>query len=259
MASLRIAKYAVLPCLLIICFSLCVVRGQQASVGVSPGDSFTYEFSVLWISSDPNVAPPAELYSVNETNLIRVTVTDVGGAVVVMNITRYFKNGTSTTTQTLVNILSGDGGGFGLIIASNLNASAIAYPYALLDENKSMNAIPLKELIIKKYPFGEREVLHATINQTGSSTYARISHDIYFDRKTGVMLEWRVEQIPYISPTAKVVVTWKIKDFNVKEAVSSSTSPEQAQPQQIQWYLPIATIIVLLVVALAIYLRKRRK
>lgn len=243
-----------------VCISPCVVIGQQVSVGVSPGDSFTYEFSVLWISSDPNVTPPAELHGINETSLIRVAVTDVGGAVVVMNITRYFKNGTSTTTQTLVNILSGDGGGFGLVIAPNLNASSIAYPYALIDENKSMNAIPLKELTVKTYPFGEREVLHASINQTGSSTYARISHDIYFDRKTGVMLEWRVEQIPYMSPTAKVVVSWKIKDFNVKEAASSSTAPGQEQPQQIQWYLPIAIIIILaVVIALIIYQRRRRK
>ena len=224
--------------------------GQQVFAGVSPGDSFTYEFSVLWVSSDPNVTPPPELYSLNETNLIRVTIKEVGGPVVVMNITRYFKNGTSTTTQTFVNILSGDGDGFGLVIAPNLNAGSVAYPYALLNESTKDNAIRIKELTIKNYPFGQREALHATVNQTGSSEYARVSHDIYFDRKTGVMLEWRIEQIPYTAPTAKIVLTWKIKDFNIKETASNS------HQEQLQTIIIIALAAV---IALIIYMRRRKK
>jgi len=224
--------------------------GQQVFAGVSPGDSFTYEFSVLWVSSDPNVTPPPELYSLNETNLIRVTIKEVGGPVVVMNITRYFKNGTSTTTQTFVNILSGDGDGFGLVIAPNLNAGSVAYPYALLNESTKDNAIRIKELTIKNYPFGRREALHATVNQTGSSEYARVSHDIYFDRKTGVMLEWRIEQIPYTAPTAKIVLTWKIKDFNIKETASNS------HQEQLQTIIIIALAAV---IALIIYMRRRKK
>jgi hypothetical protein len=225
--------------------------GQQVLAGVSPSDSFTYEFSVSWVSSDPNITPPAELYSLNETNLIRVTIKEVGGAVVVMNVTRYFKNGTSITTQTFVNILSGDGDGFGLVIAPNLNAGSVAYPYALMNESTKDNAIPIKELTVKNYPFGQREALHATVNQTGSSEYARVSHDIYFDRKTGVMLEWRIEQIPYTTPTAKIVLTWKIKDFNIKETASN--------PHQGQWPQTIIIIALVAVIALIIYLQRRKK
>jgi len=238
-------------CLLIICVSSYLVMGQQVLAGVSPGDAFTYEFYVLWVSSDPNVTPPAELYSLNETNLIRITIKEVGGPVVVMNVTRYFKNGTSITTQTFVNILSGDGDGFGLVIAPNLNAGSVAYPYALLNESTKDNAIRIKELTIKNYPFGRREALHATVNQTGSSEYARVSHDIYFDRKTGVMLEWRIEQIPYTTPTAKIVLTWKIKDFNIKETASN--------PHQEQWPQTIIIIALVAVIALVIYLRRRKK
>lgn len=248
--GLMIARYTVL-CLLIMCVSSYLVMSQQVLAGVSPGDSFTYEFSASWISSDPNITPPAELYSLNETNLIRVAVKEVGGPVVVMNITRYLKNGTSVTTQTFVNILSGDGDGFGLFIAPNLNAGSVAYPYALMNESTTANAIPLKELTVKNYPFGEREVLHAIVNQTGSSEYVRISHDIYFDRKTGVMLEWYIEQIPYTTPTAKVVLTWKIKDFNVKEIASNS--------HQEQWQQTIIIIALVAIIVLLIYLRRRKK
>ena len=224
---------------------------QQVLAGVSQGDSFTYEFSVFWVSSNPTMAPPDEVYSLNETSLIHVAVKEVGGAIVVMNITRFFKNGTSTTTQAFVNILSGDGGGFGLIIAPNLNKGSVAYPYALLNENTTSNAIPIMELTVKNYPFGQREVLHAVVNQTDSSKYVRVSHDIYFDRKTGVMLEWRIEQIPYTTPTAKIVLTWKIKDFNINETASI--------PNQEQWPQTIIVIALVAVIVSFIYLRRRKK
>ena len=246
---------AILFLLISVSMILSVVEAQQISPGVTKGDSFSYDFYTLWISAS-STAAPADLIKLNDTRCIQVSVTEIGGTVVVMNVTRHFKNGTATCTQLFVNILNGMGTGFGLVIAPNLEPKSFAYYMGL--ENGT--AFQIREAMIKTYPFGEREVLHAIVNQTGLDSYARISHDMYFDKKTGVMLEWICEQIPYADPTSKVVLVWKILEFNVKGQESSVSSMGQttAQPQQTEWFTA-AVLIVICAVGLTVLFRKRMK
>ncbi|MEM2889261.1 MAG: hypothetical protein QXM52_05445 [Candidatus Bathyarchaeia archaeon] len=225
----------------------------QTSIGVSPGDTFTYNFYAFWSSTDPTASIPADVLALNETRLIKITVHQAAGAMVIMNITKQFINDTEVSTQVFVNLLSGDGDGFGLIIAPNLTKNSLVYPMGL----NTSNSFVIDEELVRTYSFGEREVLHTSINKTGLTDYRYIYYDMYFDKTTGVMLEWYVEQVSRSAPNEKTAVLWKIKDFNVKAKEEPSNQTTEVQPA---WQTPL-TLGALSIVALLIgfYAYKKRK
>jgi hypothetical protein len=236
--------------------SIIVVGRASAQIpmpGVSPGDSFTYSFFVFWSSSNPNATVPAGLTSQNETELIRVIVTDVSSSTVFMNVTWRFKNGTETSLPVYVNLQDGSGDGFGLIIMPDLEARYYAYPKGL---NQSKSFV-INETLVKTYPFGERETLHATINKTDSPNYVYIFYDMYFDKATGVMLEWYVEQVPYATPNEKISSVWKIQEFNVKSATTPNNQTSEKSLQGI--IVLIILIVAVAVIAILVHKRKTRR
>lgn len=242
-------KFATFFLILLFLMSVGRSSAQTITPGVSPGDSFAYSFSVFWSSSDPNATVPADLLKQNETKLIRVVVTDVGGSVVFMNITWQFKNGTETNSQVFVNVLDGRGDGFGLVVAPNLSARYYAYPMGI---NMS-NSFVINETLVRTYPFGERETVRATINRT-SSNYVYVFYDMYFDKTTGVMLEWYVEQVPYANPSEKISSIWKIKEFNIKNA----TTPNNQTSEQSWQGILVLIILVCVVAVIAVLVHKRK-
>lgn len=232
-----------------------LVAAQTFTPGVSPGDTFSYNFYTFWRSTNPTASVPSDLLALNETKLIKITVDEAAGAMVVMNITRQFMNNTEVSTQIFVNLLSGDGDGFGLIITPNLTKKSLAYPMGL----NSSNSFVINEELVRTYPFGEREVLHTSMNKSGLTDYRYIYYDMYFDKATGVMLEWYVEQVRRVAPNEKISMLWKIKDFNVTAISNPSDQTTEAQ-QQPQWQTPLILAAVAVAVALiCAYSYKRKK
>lgn len=230
-----------------------LVKAQTFTPGVSPGDVFSYNFYAFWSSTDPEASVPADVLALNETKIIKITVHQAVGTMVIMNITKQFINGTEISSQVWVNLLSGEGDGFGLIIAPNLEKNSRAYPMGL---NMS-NSFVIDEEIVKTYPFGTREVLHHTENKTSVSDYRYIYHDMYFDKKTGVMLEWHVEQVSRSAPNDKIGVLWKILDFDVKESEVPSDQQSEEQPINTWTIALVAVSIIVLIAAVLIYRKKR--
>ena len=156
----------------------------------------------------------------------------------------------------MVHILNGTGNGFGLIIAPNLKPNDFAYPWGF----QSGTAFKIMDSVIKKYAFGQREVLHAMVNQTGYDAYAYISHEMYYDRKTGVMLEWRTEQIPYADPTSKIVLVWEIVEFNVKGTGPSDGVVQLNEQEKLNNSILMITAVlsISIITVLLIYVRRKR-
>ncbi len=150
-----------------------------------------------------------------------------------------------------VNAQDGRGDGFGLIIMPNLDARYYAYPKGI---NQSRSFV-INETLVKTYPFGEREVVHAVVNKTNLPSYVYVFYDMYFDRETGVMLEWYVEQVLSAAPNEKISSLWKIKEFNVKSSPSSETSGQSWQGILVL----IILVCVAVVTAILVYKRKSRK
>ena len=246
-------------CLSVLLFTILSQTLAQASssetfkAGVSPGDTFLYAFNVFWKPQNPDQAPPPNVMELNNTEWVKITVHETTGPIVTMNMTTHFKNETETNAQIWVNLLNGEGNGFGYIIAPNLKSNQLAYHMGM----DSGYSFLLKEELVKNYTFGERTVLHALVNNTSSDEYVLISHDMYFDKETGVMLEWHITQVPKHAPEANISLVWKIIEFYV---TSEGTSTDQ-NPSSIQGILTLATVatIALLAIAILAYKRKKRK
>jgi hypothetical protein len=218
--------------------------------GVSPGNTFTYSFSAFfWNYTNPNAAPPAEMVELNKTESITVTVTNVTGQWVFLNISRRFENGTETSpSEDFVNIVSGQNSGqssnaWGLIVSPKLDTNNIVYPYG--NVNFTINGT-----MTRTYSFGERETAYSSVNATDLPGTVYHYDNIYFDRATGVMLEWYAEQVQSSSPNEKTAVQWKIEKFDL------STIP--AGPNY--WLLTAAVVSAVAVsMAIIVFVRKRGK
>jgi hypothetical protein len=163
----------------------------QPVPGVAPGNTFTYDFSAFfWNYTDPKAAPPADLADLNKTKTIRITITQVSGSMVLMNIISRFENGTETLpSEDFVDISTGASiKAFGLIVSPKLATNNVVYPLGAI--NFTINGT-----MTRTYSFGVRETAHSSVNTTGVVGTVYAFDDLYFDRETGVMLEWYAEQV----------------------------------------------------------------
>jgi hypothetical protein len=213
------------------------------SAGVSPGNVFAYDFRAFWSSTNQTATVPADLVDLNKTETIRITITEVSGLMVLMDITGIYENGTEHTSQGSVNILSGSGvNGFGLIATPNLVKNNVVYPYG--DVNFTINGTETRT-----YPFGERQASYFTSNTTDSGQFVYAYDSIYFDRPTGVMLELFTERVLSSSPDEKYALLWKIKEFDLKTTGGFLD----------YWPLIVVAVAVIVVlIAVLVYLRRRR-
>jgi len=256
----RVSSLTATLALMLILGLSAAIYAQTIKAGVSPGDSFTYSFKVFWSSTDPEDSPPSSLVELNKTEAIKITVHDVVGSFVILNVTRQYRNGTETKpSQIFVNLLTGLGDGFGLIIPPNLGPKSLVYPLGL---NYS-NSFLISEELVKTYPFGERTVLHSSINKTDDPAYIIVRQNLYHDKETGVLLEWIIEQIPKENPQQKISLVWEISEFNVKpqEHPSSggagSSSGEAGVLKTFYIILLAIAVVVAFLLALLIYSRRR--
>jgi hypothetical protein len=181
----------------------------QITPGVKQGDEFTYAFEVHWTSTTPSASPPSDLVNLNRTQWLKVTVNQVVGPIVLMNITGHIVNGTESTSQAWVNIETGeDYGGFGLVIPPNLNTNDVAYAAG----NKSFT---INATSTRTYAGDSRELVHFTANNTGMNDYAYVYDDIYWDRQTGALVEWYTERVSLAGVNEKTALHWTLTDSNV--------------------------------------------
>ncbi len=184
----------------------------QARVpGVSLGDTFTFDVSSFWNSSDPKAVVPQEFLEINQTESFRVIITDISGSMVTTVDTWVFKNGTEHNSTGLVNVETGfNSGGFWPVVAANLRKNDLLHP-------AGQNGITVNETIMREYPRGARETNHFTINYKGDDEnygYYTAEGDYYFDRATGMLVEL-YDKSTFLSTNMQCAVLWKIKESNI--------------------------------------------
>jgi Flp pilus assembly protein TadB len=82
--------------------------------------------------------------------------------------------------------------------------------------------------------------------------YVYAFDSLFFDKKTGVMLEWYTERVSLSSPNEKIAYRWEIREFDLSTVAIGSD----------YWLLIIVAVAVVGVVVLLViifFMRKRRK
>jgi|WetSurMetagenome_2_1015567.scaffolds.fasta_scaffold10565_4 hypothetical protein len=158
---------------------------QTATVGVSKGETFDYNYSLIWTSTDPAATPPNDYIELNKTQSIQLRVTDISGSNISLEKTTTLKDGTQSTATGYVDINTGTIGiNYGsLIVSANLNANDKLYP-------SGGNAI-IRDTSTRTYTSGQRETNHY-ISETTSPNYSE-KVEIYFDKQKGVAVNYNYE------------------------------------------------------------------
>jgi hypothetical protein len=239
----------------------------QALPGVAVGDTFTYENTVTWTSKNPLDFPPAYLANQNGTTL-QVAVLSVTGSTVQLQKTLTWRNGTSQTDTELDEVNSGITGTV-LLYAANLTAGNLLFP------GSTELPYTINETAIRAYAESYRETNHISANNTGAegSTVAYSLMDLYFDRQTGMCVEYYLTTVYTDSPNQaytqhlqlKGTSLWKVSNEPISTptgnptanpTVSTSASPSETPSSPSTTGVPMEllyVVIVILVVVIAVF------
>jgi hypothetical protein len=168
-------------------FTVMGITTAQApiTVGVSQGDVFEYDMSSFW-TCDFMDTPPAELVQLNQTEWLRVTVTEVSGSQIRTRITTHYKNGTEVNSDGFCDIETGENVEGPPFISANLGRNDVINPSA--SEPWFVNAT-----IIRDYVNDQRETNYLKLEHTENSSEVggfKNVYEYYFDKNTGVLVEY---------------------------------------------------------------------
>jgi hypothetical protein len=158
----------------------------QATVGVKKGDEFEYT-TYSNFHSDFLDTPPSDLVELNQTQWERVTVTDVSGSKISVQVLKHFRNGTEDVQNGFCDVDTGETTVAQVaFIGANLNIYDAINPSA--SEPYYVNAT-----LFRDYAGGQRETNLLEFDVTDENeqvgTYTRITR-YYFDKATGVLVEF---------------------------------------------------------------------
>ena len=185
----------------------------SALVGVRKGDEFIYDIKGYSSSGDSS-AMSEEFLELNMTDWYKVTVTDVSGSDVSLDITWRYMNGTEISSTSSINVETGiyyPTNGFYPLYAANLKANDFIRPHG--PDRSTINATSTRQ-----YASGAREtnrrslVIESYDSQDPTRTWTE-NQNIQFDRQTGMLVELRDVNV-YTNPEITLTVVWTLKETN---------------------------------------------
>jgi len=240
--------------------STMLVNAETSVVGVSQGDTFEYDIVSHWNSAFTDTVP-AELIELNQTEWIRITVTEVSGSLITTQVTTHYHNGTETNTDSTCDTDTGDLTGEGPpFIGTNLDKNDLVNPAA--SEPWYIN-----ETVTRNYKDGPRETNHLRLQDTEvSETVGEFTQifDYYFDKSTGALVEYTSE-FSYSgleSITRSKLISsnvWLVDEANGLQPTDSPNDSTNDSPTTVYTAVAAAAIILSIVAAVIILKKKRNK
>ena len=170
--------------------SAMTVPALSQEVGVNVGDWFLYEGTLVEYEADPGVPfPPNEyatfMYTYNESDWQRLTVTAVSETTITFEIVTHWKNGTETTETTDEDLTDSF---IGWAIGANLTVGDEA---AAADPFWGFPAIIINETIDIEYEDTTRETNYMNRSFMGgpAGTWPFNLH-YYCDKETGILVRY---------------------------------------------------------------------
>ncbi len=184
-----------------------LVLAQPRVVGINVGDWFKYEeIGFDWYSNNPEATIPPYAADLNETEYVIITIQDISGTNVTLQLTTRFTNGTDDIESGYINIDTGDGNLTIWVISANLNVNDTLYTSGFYSTWR------LNETIMRTYPDEVRDTTHFNLtvkhesNETGYYMYA--STNYYWDRSSGIMVEMTQNQTVQMGGNYTTLSIW---------------------------------------------------
>jgi hypothetical protein len=245
--------------LIFLCFTIAstiFVHAETPVVGVSQGDVFEYDMVSHWNSLLTDQIPPS-LVELNQTEWVKVTITEVSGTLIQSQVKTHYRNGTETTEDGACDIDTGDLAIAPPIIGANLGRNDLVNPSA--SEPWYIN-----ETVTRNYKGGPRETNHLRLESVGTSeTVGEFTniYDYYFDKSTGVLVEYTTE-FSYSgleSITQSKLISsnvWVVEGTDGNQPTDSPTNPPDSPTTG--YIVAAAAAIIIVVIVVVIILKKRK-
>jgi hypothetical protein len=242
-----------------------VFAQASALPGVAVGNTFTYANTFFWNSTMPTDVAPFSLLAQNQSTL-QITVEQVSGSTVLLQKVWTYKNGTQNTSSEPDEVNGGITGTV-LVYAANLTAGGYLFP------GSTNPAFVINDTTFRTYTGNSiRDTNHIIVNNTAIDGEIYSFMNLYFDRQTGMLVEYYLTtvytQLPNQSVTQHLVLTdsnvWTVSSntspSNSSSPAASSSSPASSQtpapsgssPSNNTENLPLGLIITIAVVVVVV-------
>jgi len=172
---------------LFLVFALVMVASAQTrTVGVSIGNKWRWNSTANWSSDDPNATIPYYLADVNDTKWSEITITAISGTNVTGQGSKHYWNGTETTMDGWVDVDTGEGNLSLFLISANLTVGDSLYT-----PSQGVTWF-INETVPRMYFSGVvRYTNH--ISLTSSSGNQTLVYSMYWDKSTGILVDFLME------------------------------------------------------------------
>lgn len=190
---------------------------QPREVGVSEGNWFKYgDIIVSWNSNDPSATfPPLYwewLEGLNETEWMSCSVDVISDTNVTCQVTEHFRNGSDKIRGGWIDIDTGDTSQetdettdmTTMVISADLNENDTIY------NSVEFSSWKINDTSVRTYPDVTRDTNHLNMTMeysmsNGIDIHYYTSMNYYWDRSTGVIVEWSLESA---NQTGDYLTTW---------------------------------------------------
>ena len=184
-----------------------LAQTEQVSVGVSSGNVFKYDLAFYWSSTNPADVVPSDLVAQNQTEYFQLAVETTTSTTVVLQTVWQFLNGTSFNSTDVTEVSSGAMGSI-YVYAANLTAGGLLFPLAT-DLPWRINSTEFRS-----YPSGFREINRIAVNNTEYEGYVYSYMDLYFDKLTGIVVEYKLTSVSSDTPNQTIIQHLLLKESN---------------------------------------------
>ena len=236
----------------------------EGLAGVSVGDRLTYSNSYIWTSTNPGDITPGYLFALNQSQ-VKITVQTVTGSTIQHDDVWTYRNGTiMPPVNTIDEVNSHLTPNTIFFYAANLSVGGLLFPGAT-DLPFIINGTTFRSYAGNVV----RETNHISVNNTGIEGDVYSFMNLYFDKQTGVLVEYYLTTVytnlPSQTVTQHLVLTdssiWTVStniDSSPSPSPTSSSNsnqtpaPSSTASTNSTGSLPIGLIITIAVVAIVI-------
>jgi len=252
--------------LLLLSATVCLVWGQNSSLGVKEGDTFIYSYIGAWESNQTGAEPPSSIGDQTTLQFIAFAIMDVEGVSITTNTSYCYDTGIMMEIAT-----SDYGGGYmPFFVPPNLGAGSLVP--ATYTESGPITDCYINDTTTQIFGSQTRTVNHLQL-EVPFEGFAEVSCNAYWDQATGAMTQVTYS---YSNQTGDTSTIWSVTVKLIETSLfaisnsqspppSTSSSPSQSplpssSPSPTIPYLSygIAIIIAILII-IAIILALRHK
>jgi hypothetical protein len=175
--------------LVVILFSGVESASSDGNVGVSVGQisEYTFGFSGTARYSDGTLNASMPFYVEQiETN----TIQEVSGTNITVRCVRDMLNGSKTVYPYWVDVSTGDGTAWGVVISADISAGDMIYPDWVNENLTTAGAFIINETILLKYGDENIEANHVQLSFKDVDELNYYDYHYYWDKSTGLLLKY---------------------------------------------------------------------